>query len=275
MSHTCTDIRTSLNAYLDSELEEADLREFESHLNDCHSCQEMFTNAEQAHRALRSHLQATPPASEFLTKKIMSALDQEDAQQRSTERLRWLSLPSAAMVLAAAALALFIWNEGLSNSSTDAVAKSSQVTRDAARQHFRETPLFVSNDRGSVGRGAADFLNTPVHAPRFYSSNIKLIGWTPTQIGGRQSATFVYEFVNQTGRHRVHVQTVDVAYVNLNSQRQQTIDGTKLWVDSAYGFNAVTYASADRLAYIFSSDISVDALIELVSSTDTVNTVLP
>lgn len=277
MLNACADIQSTLSAYLDGELQDVEVREFETHLSSCDACQESFEGAEQEHSALRSHLRAVPAASDFLNKKILLSLDREDDARKRAALSNWFSIPVAASVLAAAALALFVWTDLVAPQETVASAtKSSQVTQDVARQHLREAPLFVSNDRGTVGRGAADFLNTPVRAPRFSSQEVKLLGWTPAQLGGKQSATFVYEVTNQTGRHRVHAHAVGVADIDLRSQSRLVIDGAELWVDAAYGFNTVTYHPRDsRLAYVFSSDMSLDALVAMVTRTDTVNTLRP
>ncbi|MCP4443908.1 MAG: zf-HC2 domain-containing protein [Myxococcales bacterium] len=277
MLNDCADYQTSQDAYLDAELQDAEVREFESHLGNCEDCQNSFERAEQEHKALRSHLRAIPPASDFLNKKIMTALDAEDSRTRRENRLRWFSIPTVASATAAAALLLFAWTTFLPTGSAEiAVAHSSQVTQDVARQHLREAPLFVSNDRGDVGRGAADFLNTPVRAPQFSSQAVKLLGWTPAQLGGKQSATFVYEVTDQTGRHKVHAHAVALEDIDLRSQSRLVIHGAELWIDEAYGFNTVTYHPKNRrLAYVFSSDMSVNALVAMVTRTDTVNSLVP
>lgn len=276
MLNACADIQSTVSAYLDAELQDAEVREFETHLNDCTTCQDTFVQAEQEHSALRSHLRATPAASDFLNKKILAALDQEDVSRRKAARGSWLSLPTLASGLAAAALLLFVWTDFVSHGAAETTANSSQVTRDVARQHLKEAPLFVSNDRRTVGRGAAEFLETPVRAPQFSGQEVKLLGWTPAQLDGKQSATFVYEVANQTGRHRVHAHAVALADIDLRSQTKLLIDGAELWIDGAYGFNTVTYHPRDgRLAYVFSSDMSVDALVAMVTRTDTVNTLRP
>jgi anti-sigma factor RsiW len=278
MPNACADIQATLSAYLDAELQDVEVREFETHLSDCNACQESFALAEQGHSALRSYLRATPPASDFLNKKILLSLDKEDEAQKRAARANWFSIPVVASAVAAAALALFAWSDLVApqKEAPAQVAKSSQVTKDVARQHLREAPLFVSNDRGTVGRGAADFLNTDVRAPRFSSQEVKLLGWTPAQLGGKQSATFVYEVTNRTGRHRVHAHAVALADIDFRSQTRLVIDGAELWVDGAYGFNTVTYHPRDgRLAYVFSSDMGLDALTAMVTRTDTVNTLRP
>ncbi len=270
MPNACADIETSLFAYLDSELSNADLREFEGHLSDCDACLQLCEKAECEHEALRVQLRAPPHASDLLAQRIQSTLDAEDRAQQKIVRRRWLSFPVAASTVAAAALALFIWSDLVRTDSGQhvvgqhAVATSApgQVTRDAARQHLQQTPLFVS-DR-----------NTPVGAPQFSSQKVKLLGWTPARLQGKQnlqpeeSATFVYEVRNATGLYRVHAQVVALSRLDLRTQTKLIVGGTQLWVDSALGYNTVTYISKSRLAYVFSSDMSVQALVAVVTRTD-------
>jgi hypothetical protein len=168
-----------------------------------------------------------------------------------------------------AALTLFVWTDLQSQKAP--VAKSSQVTRDVARQHLQEKPLFVAGDRGSVDRSAASYLDYPVNAPRFSSTKVRLLGWTPAQLGGKQSATFVYEVIDRRGRHEMNVHAVKRSEIDVSAQAKLNMDGAELWIDNAYGFNTVTYAGSESLAYVFSSDMAADALIDLVTNTDLVN----
>ena len=265
MPNACADIQISLYAYLDSELSNADLREFEGHLSNCDTCQQLCRKAKHEHEVLRAQLGATPHASDLLARRIQSTLDAEDRAQQKIVRRRWLSFPVAASTVAAAALVLFIWSDLVHTDQAQHVVATSapgQVTRDAARQHLQQTPLLVS-DR-----------NTPVGAPQFSSQKVKLLGWTPGRLQGKQnlqpqeSATFVYEVRNTTGSYRVHAQVVALSRLDLRTQTKLVVGGTELWVDSALGFNTVTYISKGGLAYVFSSDMSVQALVAVVTHTD-------
>lgn len=272
MSNTCTDIQATLSTYLDAELDNADLRDFEGHVGDCADCQQTLALAERSHTALRAHLSNTPKASDLLRKRLENALDQEDKvleRQRRKEWFAW-SLPAAASALAVAALSLFIWTD-LNQPTETATTQTGQVTRDAARQHLLDKPLFIGNDRTSVGRGATDYLNLPVQAPRFSSTKVRLLGWTPAQLAGKQSATFVYEVVDRKGRHQVNVHAVKRSEIDISSQITLEVSGAKLAVDSALGFTTVTYAGSEGLAYVFSSDMSAEELIVLVTNTDIFN----
>ncbi len=180
------------------------------------------------------------------------------------------TLPAAASALAVAALALFIWSD-LSAQEESISTQTSQVTRDAARQHLLDKPLFVGTDRKSVGRSATSYLNAPVQAPRFSSTRVRLLGWTPAQLGGKQSATFVYEIIDRKGRHLMNVHAVKRREINVDGQTKLNVGGSELSIDSALGFTTVTYVGSQELAYVFSSDMTADALVDLVTNTDIVN----
>lgn len=277
MQNTCDHLQASVSSFLDEEFDDAEQREFETHLADCHDCQQSLQLAERSHLALRMHLRKVVAAPDLLQKRLLLALDAEDKVLAKSQRQRWLawSLPAAASLMAAAALSLFIWTDLRGPRATSLSSQhnpSTQVIRDAARQHLRDKPLFVSSDRQMVGEGAASFLETPISPPRFWSPKVRLLGWTPAQLDGRRSATFVYEVIDNAGRHRVHAHAVELADVDLNSQKRFDFDGGTLWIDSAYGFNTVTYAGGQRVGYVFSSDLPLEALVDLVAKTDIVNT---
>ncbi len=273
MLNACTDIQATLSSYLDGELQDAEVREFESHLDDCTHCQTSFEHSHEEHSALRDHLQSPPLPSEFMEKKILAALDREDEVQRKAARRQWLSMPMVAS--ATAALALFMWSN-LTDGAGEPTSKSSQVAKDVARQHLQEAPIFVSNDRAVVGQNARQYLKRDIRAPHFPSQEVKLLGWMPSKLGGKQVASFIYEVRNQTGLHRVHAHAVEIGDINFRSQKKLIVDGLQFWVDGAYGFNTVTYHPVDSpVAYVFSSDIGLDALVAMVTRTDIVNVLRP
>jgi anti-sigma factor RsiW len=271
--NACADIHATLSTYLDGELEDADLREFEVHINDCESCLQTLELAERSHVALRAHLADPPKASELLMARITRSLDEEDQRRQQVQRRRWLALsfPTMASALAAAALVLFIWSDLNPTTTTTTTTTTALITEEAARHHLQEQPLFVSGDRGTVTQGAASFLNTSVQAPRFSSPEVRLLGWTPAQLGGKQSAAFVYEVLDQTGRHVVKVHAVKRSEVDVSGQQRLVLHGAELWVDAAYGFNTVTYIGSASVAYVFTSDINPRELVGLVTETDIVN----
>ena len=83
MLNTCEDIQSIFSSYLDEELHNSDLREFESHVSGCEDCQESLQIHEREHSALRAHLRATPSAPDLLKKRLSLALDAEDKTRRS------------------------------------------------------------------------------------------------------------------------------------------------------------------------------------------------
>lgn len=274
MPDPCTDIHNALSTYLDAELQGSELQEFERHLTLCEPCGDMLAAAEREHLSLRRHLATPPQAPDLLRQRIMNALEEEDETQRNQQRRHWLAwtLPNGAAVAAAAALMLFLWTD-FQTAEVPAV-NSSQVTKDAARQHINESPLVVIGDRSAITRSAARFMDAPVVAPRFSSTEIRLLGWKPGQLNGKQSANFVYEVPRRTGKHQVSVHAVarhDLHERSLSGQKRLEFDGAILWIDSAYGFNTVTYKGVHGVAYVFSSDMKLEELVHLVTNSDIIN----
>lgn len=267
MSPACSENAKLVPAYLDDELAESDLREFEGHLTDCQPCKDGLACAQREHRAMRAHLKP-PAAPDLLRAKLCRSLDEADEQERHERlaRLRAWSLPAVACVVAACALALFSYRE-LKGPAT--IAGESAITRDAARKHFIESPMVVSDDRGMVARSAGNFLSTPVRPPRFSHQGVSLLGWEPGHLDGRQAATFVYELArHRTGRHRVNVHVLGAHDLDLSAQTKRVIEGRELWIDEALGMNTVTYRSDGTIAYVFTSDMALDELLQLVTQTD-------
>jgi hypothetical protein len=173
-------------------------------------------------------------------------------------------------MVAAAALALFVWKDLSAPSPAEVARASSQVTRAAARQHFDATPLVVSNDRSMVSRSATRYMQAPVQVPEFSTDDVRLIGWQPTQLDGRQSATFIFDVLLSGRLHRVNLHAVNLDHVDLSSQQRVVVGSVPLWIDHAYGYHTVTFEGPRNLGYVFSSNMNVDALVSLVAHSDLV-----
>lgn len=114
----CSSIDTLAMAYLDDELADAELRDFELHLHGCGACRQHVDREREALAALRARL-AAPPAPDLLRARVAAALDREDRAQVRARVAGW-ALPATASVAAVAALALFVFLPG--KPSPDAVA---------------------------------------------------------------------------------------------------------------------------------------------------------
>jgi anti-sigma factor (TIGR02949 family) len=110
----CAACRERLHAYLDGELEEAEVEILHRHLEDCADCFERSQLEEAFRRTIRSVAGPVPPPPAGLEARVREALDREDARRadeatgrRPRRREAWHRLRAwSAGLLAAAALLL-------------------------------------------------------------------------------------------------------------------------------------------------------------------------
>ena len=64
----------------------------------------------------------------------------------------------------------------------------------------------------------------------------------------------------------VHI--LDARNLELRGQRRINVSGQTLWVDRPFGFSAVSYRDNQGMAYVFTSEMAEDELVDLVVSSD-------
>ncbi len=94
MAVHCSDFEALTQAYLDEELAEHELSDFESHRLECKTCRSLLAT-ESAFRTIVRERLTPPPAPSHLISNIQTLLDQEDHQTRQDGS-------SASLVLGAA-----------------------------------------------------------------------------------------------------------------------------------------------------------------------------
>jgi len=280
MSSSCSDIQNTLYAYLDDELANAELLDFEHHLSGCENCKKSCEEALQAHADLRRHLQATPEPSKELVDKIRISLNKEERFVWRQNVSNCFSLPNFATTVAFAMLAFFVWthlfqqplSSQSSMASSEALAMSqtgqsaplqvmpaSKLVQAVAQQHWNSSSIVNAVQTAPVVGRALSAANTLSFQP----PNISLLGWLPAHVEGQQSATFVYEVRANNLSSRVHVHAIRKDLVPLH--RQSKLQGMNLWVDQAMGVHTVTVVKG-ALAYVFSSRMKLASLVALVSN---------
>lgn len=269
MPTPCSDISKLVPTYLDGELAETELLAFEHHLAECDDCESEVGQEREFLDTVRSAL-ATPPAPDTLRARLSKQIDREEAElARSESRARraWL-LPGTASIAAAAALLVFILDlaQPTGNDNRDeasfALSQSSSV---------QPNPVAVSSgSRDIIDQSAREFLRIPVRSPRFTNSNASLEGWKPMRKRGRLSALFVYQVSTSGNTYRLEVQTLDARNLDLRSAERQVVNGTEFWVTRTPGVSAVTYRDNNGVAYIFTSHMDTDDLVDLVVNSDAV-----
>ena len=103
----CIDVKENLNAFFDDEIESAQQRKVENHLEECASCRTEFKDLQSVRRAMKESMQISAPL--FLDEKVLNAFqtfhDEKRVEKIETEKIGWFGIPRFAF---ASALILFV-----------------------------------------------------------------------------------------------------------------------------------------------------------------------
>lgn len=246
---SCAELKPSLQAYVDRELDGVDREAVERHLVECSNCSRQVHLQGRFKAAVRAHLRrpAVPAGFEGRMRQALAA------QPIAPRRWPWLSYPRLVPALAAAGLLI-----GL----TGTVRQSqSRVLEQAERSYHAEMPMDITgSDCGSIAswfRGRVDF---PVHVPVLGGAACQ--GGRLVNVGERPAAYLVYRV--QTG-HRVALLVFDPRDQPMEAPERRVINGREVWVESGPGISTAAYR--DRgLGYVVTADLDEDALTRLVTT---------
>jgi anti-sigma factor RsiW len=257
MTKHCDSIDTLAMTYLDGELADEELRDFELHLLGCAGCKELV-EGERAALAEMRRLLAPPPAPELLRARVNRALDVEDKlASRAALRARigsWL-LPGSATLAAAAALLVFVTMRPVERTG----APVSQV---AVRQHMRNAPLEVTG--ANTTSWIHNNYDPQVEPPRFASADIKVAGARLTDAMGREALQIFYELTSRGARYAMQTLVFNGRDVELSGQRIAA-GGRELSVDEYGGYHVVMFRDVDGMTYVFTStDLSRAQMVDMV-----------
>jgi hypothetical protein len=160
MTSLCASIDTLAMTYLDDELADEELRDFEMHMIDCAACRQRVDAERDALADLRSKL-APPATPDVVRARLIDSLDAEDGraarEDRKSRVASWF-LPGAASFAAIAALALFAWSrvpEKVPDSVASDVARTQmQSPRVALPVIAGEAPAIDRADIVATWRGS-------------------------------------------------------------------------------------------------------------------------
>ena len=181
-----------LEAYLDNELDHADAREVEAHLDACAACRDALSRLDDVRRALRDDVQKfSAPAA--LRERIAAT----QAAAAHAHRSRWLSYAAAcALAFIAGGISMQFWN----------ASDGTMIAHDAFASHWRAlaaaSPVdVVSSDRHTVKPWFAGKVAQTPPVQDFADRGFPLAGGRIDYIGESRVPVLVY-------RHGQHV--VDV-----------------------------------------------------------------
>jgi anti-sigma factor RsiW len=195
-----------LEAYLDNELDRAEAREVEAHLDTCEACRNALSKLDDVRRALRDNaLKFSAPAE--LRERIASTRF-DTARAR---RPRWLSYAAAcALAFFAGGISMHLWNS----------PQHEQIAHDVFASHWRAlaatSPIdVVSSDRHTVKPWfAGKVAQTPV-VQDFAEHGFPLAGGRIDYVGETRVPVLVY-------KHGQHV--IDVFVLPTGTSLSSTAD---------------------------------------------------
>lgn len=269
MAIHCSDIETLAQTYLDGELTEHDLSDFEGHIATCDSCREHVDDEVGFRRVLQRNLPA-PKAPDTLRARIGRALDAEDRARAEVVRKRrwsWV-LPGAASFAAAAALVLFVSQKtpGKDGNMSAATAAAAEVGTEAVKSHIRRPPLEVQG--AAVNPWIRENFLPRVAVPKFRSPSVDLLGARLSHLRGRDAAQLFYKVRIGARQFDVQAHILDAKDLVFRAPARRRVAGLDMWVDRRFGYNIVKFKDRNGIAYVFTSDMDAQALINLLLRSD-------
>lgn len=284
MATQCSDIASLIPTYLDGELADRDLHDFESHIASCAGCAESLRTEDRFHRQMRELL-APPRAPDILRARLSDALDREDhTLERASRRARWdWALPGASIAAAAAALIVFATDAAMpaaptadepSASESEKVASNDRLVPsmplapmpvvESGRPNQREQPTMTAD---TIARLASNYIGIPVQVPTFRGMRVTLRGWRPARVDDRQAAEIVFDVETPIAKHLMRLYMMDARGLTSDAADRRTIAGHEVSVFSISGTPAVVYRSPRGIGYMFTGDsnMSEDVLIDVVA----------
>jgi len=241
----CKTALALLEPYLDNELDRADARELEAHVDTCADCAAALTRLGDLRQSLRDQAlrhTAPPELRERIRAAAAGAIRSGAASPPRTASRRampqWSRL-AAACVLAfgAGGVSVHLWNSAQSGAAAD-----TQLTRDLFASHWRAlaaaSPVdVVSSDRHTVKPWFAGKLAESPLVRDFAEQGFALVGGRLDYVGDERVAVLVY-------RHGQHL--IDV-FVTPRAGSAPTVDTT-----SQQGYSLTPIRLGDQPAVIVS-----------------------
>jgi anti-sigma factor (TIGR02949 family) len=247
----CADATSTVQAYIDGELDGVDRESVERHLVACPGCSRRVHVQTRFRAAVRAHLHR-PEVPFALRRRIEDALVSQPIAPRRWPA--WMSLPR--IVPAAAAVFLIV-------AITGTVRRShSMVLEQAERSYHTEMPMDITgSDCGSIASWFRGRLEFPVHAPAL-GSGATCQGGRLVNVGDRPAAYLVYRV---SDGHRVTFLVFDPRDQSIESRDRRVVNGREMYLGTGPGISTVAYR--DRgLGYVVTADYDEDTLTRLLTT---------
>lgn len=200
----CRTAQSLLEAYLDNELDRAQARDLEAHIDTCAQCSATLGRLDDLRRSLRDaalRYRAPPALRERIRATQLEAGVPSEPRRRQATR-DWLRL-AAACVLAfgAGGTCVYMWNDRAARADAQA-----QVTGDLFAAHWRAlaavSPVdVISSDRHTVKPWFAGKVPQAPLVQDFADQGFALAGGRVDYVGAQRVAVLVYRH----GQHLIDV----------------------------------------------------------------------
>jgi mycothiol system anti-sigma-R factor len=220
----CRTASALIDAYLDGELDRAEARALEAHLDACPACAAALAESDALRRALRDPAlrQAAP---QELRERVQATLTQSATSDRTASyrprsiRPAWWQLAAACVVAFAAGASLHVLDR-----NTTVAGNATQLSRDLFASHWRAlaaaSPFDVaSSDRHTVKPWFAGRVAQSPLVRDFADQGFALAGGRIDYVGDERVAVLVYRH----GRHWIDVfvlPAADAGALGTIAQRQ-------------------------------------------------------
>jgi anti-sigma factor RsiW len=230
----CNRAVTLLEAYLDKELDRAEARDLENHVDGCADCRAALTRLDGLRVALRDRsLRHMAPAA--LRQRIASAAGSVDApapvspaavaprRQRRAEPAWWRMAAAFVLTFAAGGAFVHLWNSGKADD------ESALIARDLFASHWRAlaaaSPVdVVSSDRHTVKPWFAGRVAQAPLVQDFADQGFPLVGGRVDYVGTQRVPVLVY-------RHGQHLIDVFVLPQGAGSAEMRPAARLGYWLD--------------------------------------------
>lgn len=195
----CKTAASLIEAYLDNELDRADARELETHLESCAACRSALERLDDMRRALRDKDLHYPAPAALRERIAVSTRAAGSARRAPPPWLRYAAV--CVLAFGAGGLSLQLWN---TTHTTNAV--SAQLDRDLFAAHWRAlaatSPMdVVSTDQHTVKPWFAGKVPESPLVRDFAAQGFPLAGGRIDYVGGTRVPVLVYRH----GQHWIDV----------------------------------------------------------------------
>ena len=264
----CRDRVRLLDAYVDGELEPAQLLDVEGHVADCVGCRERV----ELHRATSASLKRTTKAAapDGLRSRALAAMMAEKARGEARAPVQpqagaWRSFVPLA---SAAALALAFGSLGRGQTGGDSVhaGMGDELLQELIAEHSRPLPSYDRTD--AVGaRELEQYVGVPVHPAAFERSGARFVGGRVMPVQGAQRAAML-QYVIGSGEkaQRVSVFIYDQSKIQVRGTdlAPRSIGTAQVRVGRDHGYS-VAVTQNGGIGYAVASDLDAEHSAQLAA----------